>query len=94
MYIILNKTKNETKIHEGSWPSFYLDELLDNDNDIIVISTYSNSIKVVDNVKEDFFGKVYTWKEYDFTLGLELITTLAKQEHNQEFQQQIKSLLK
>lgn len=46
MYIIHNKTKNKTFSHEGSWPINMLEKMLEAGNRIIVISLYSNTIKV------------------------------------------------
>jgi hypothetical protein len=44
MYIIVNKTKGTTVNHSGNFPD--LDRYLEQGDLIIVISTYSNTIKV------------------------------------------------
>lgn len=46
MYIIHNKTKNKTFSHEGSWPNKIIENMLNEGNKVIVISLYSNTIKV------------------------------------------------
>lgn len=46
MYYIINRTKNSTLTHKGAFPGDYLDDLLNKGDEIIVISTYSNTIKV------------------------------------------------
>ena len=65
MYIIINRTTNENTIIEGGWPTIYLEKLLNQGNDIIVISTYSNTIKTVVK-KIEGYGEIYwEWKEYN-----------------------------
>lgn len=44
MYLIINKTEQKTYKHEGSFPN--LDDMLDKGDKVIVISLYSNTIKV------------------------------------------------
>lgn len=46
MYTIINKTKNSTVNHNGNWPSDYLENRLDLGDKLIVISSYSDTIKV------------------------------------------------
>lgn len=46
MYLIINKTTNTNTKVVGSFPSALLDKLLEEGNDLIVISTYSNTIKI------------------------------------------------
>jgi predicted membrane-bound dolichyl-phosphate-mannose-protein mannosyltransferase len=64
MYIIVNNTLNKQTRIDGSFPLYYTKDLLDNGNDIIVISYYSNTIKIpylsseIDGIKE------YEWNEY------------------------------
>ena len=62
MYIIINKTKNSTIKHEGDFP--ILDDLLNEGDKIIIISKYSNTIKVpvleiINGVKE------WEWEDYN-----------------------------
>ena len=46
MYTIINKTKNTTINHSGDWPLQYLEDLLNAGDKLIVLSTYSNTIKI------------------------------------------------
>lgn len=46
MYIIINKTKGINFKHEGSFPLDILEDMLEKDDDLIIISYYSNTIKV------------------------------------------------
>ena len=46
MYIVINKTTGKNTNYVGSFPYDELVELLEKDNDIIVMSEYSNTIKV------------------------------------------------
>ena len=52
MYLIINRTLNRVFKHEGNWPGEYLDKLILDDEalgataEVIVISLYSNTIKV------------------------------------------------
>lgn len=46
MYIIINKTKNTKVGHQGGWPSTELEKMLNEGDKLIVISHYSNTIKV------------------------------------------------
>ena len=46
MYIIINKTKGINFKHEGGFPEEELIDMLEEDDDLIIISSYSNTIKV------------------------------------------------
>ena len=46
MYIIVNKTTGKNIKYEGHFPGNILDEMLDKGDKLIVISLYSNTIKV------------------------------------------------
>lgn len=46
MYIIHNKTKRTSNSYEGSWPQDMLEKMLETGDRVIVISLYSNTIKV------------------------------------------------
>ena len=63
MYIIINRTDNSSKTHEGSWPLDYLEGLLNNGEDVIVMSLYSNTIKVPSKVIENGIVE-WNWKDY------------------------------
>jgi hypothetical protein len=54
MYIVINKTKRKDFQFTGNWPNDIIEYMLDNGDDIIVISTYSNT----EGERE--------WKEYKF----------------------------
>lgn len=71
MYIIVNKTDNTEELIEGDYPYNYIQELiLEKGKDIIIISTYSNTIKIPTIVEE------YGVKEVDvknFNLPIDII---------------------
>lgn len=46
MYLIINKTNNTTTKVVGNFPTIMLNELLEQGDDLIVVSTYSNTVKV------------------------------------------------
>ncbi len=61
MYIIINKTKQSCIRHEGSFPN--VDKELDRGDRVIVISLYSNTIKVP--YKVEYNGVVeWEWENY------------------------------
>jgi len=63
MYIILNSTTNTKAIHEGGFPN--LDEELNRGDKIVIISSYSNSIKVPYSYTEN--GIIYwEWDSYNY----------------------------
>lgn len=63
MYIIINKSKKTTIKYEGDWPD--LDEELNAGDKIIVISLYSNTIKVP--YYTELNGIVeWRWDDYPF----------------------------
>lgn len=71
MYYIINKTTRTTLTHVGGWPGNYLDQRLKDGEDIIVISTYSNTIKVPFQVNQD----EYDWTDYPLpSLSHELVS--------------------
>ena len=47
MYIIINTTTKERVNYEGNWPEDYLVKLLLKGDDVLVISTYSNTVKML-----------------------------------------------
>lgn len=65
MYIIQNKTENTSIICEGHFPSQMLEDLLNKGNKLIVISLYSNTLKVPYSVEEN--GEIH-WEFEDFNL--------------------------
>lgn len=72
MYIIVNKTTNTNTNVVGNFPSDLTTEMLNRKEDIIIISLYSNTIKIPYLVTEwNTYGEnVYEWK--DFKLPKEL----------------------
>jgi len=66
MYVIVNKTKRKEFRITGNWPGDVIDYMLDNGDDIIVISTYSNTIKVPVGFGTKYKGQ-WEWKEYDYS---------------------------
>lgn len=68
MYLIINNTRNKTSRYQGNWPLEYLEELLDNNNDIIVISLYSKTIKIPNGYTILNGIKEYHWKEFQMPL--------------------------
>ena len=72
MYIIVKTvdTPKIVEIIEGSWPDSYLEELiLDKHQDIVVISTYSNTIKVPEIIKMNGI-KELEWADYHLPISL------------------------
>lgn len=62
MYIIINKTKNLSVNYTGSFPS--LEKDLNNGDKIIVISLYSNTIKVP--FATELNGEIeWNWTDYN-----------------------------
>lgn len=69
MYIVINKTRNDSVNIEGNWPTTLTDELIEQGEEIIVISFYSKTIKtpvIID-------GKVDSWKDFPFPKNLSTI---------------------
>jgi hypothetical protein len=70
MYIIINKTNNTTSTWEGNYPLHLIENMLEHNEDIIIISSYSNTIKIP-NGFEDLNGiREYLWKEYPLPVDL------------------------
>lgn len=59
MYYIINRTTNQTTTHYGNFPD--VDDLLNRGDDVIIISLYSNTIKVPYKEYDDNWG----WKDYN-----------------------------
>jgi hypothetical protein len=67
MYIIVNKTKNTIVHYSGNFSN--LDEDLEQGDLIIIISTYSNTIKVP--IKKGSY-----WEWIDYELPIKLLTNI------------------
>lgn len=65
MYIIINKTRNTTTRYEGSFPGRWLEEQLNLGDKLIVISLYSNTIKVPRKIRE---YNIVEWEWDDYPL--------------------------
>lgn len=70
MYIIINKTNKTSKTIEGNYPLVLVDTLLDLNQDIIIISLYSNTIKIPAGVEILNGIKDYLWTEYPLPLDM------------------------
>jgi hypothetical protein len=68
MYIIINKTAKTQKTYEGSWPAMYLEAMISNGDDIIVVSLYSNTIKVPKGTTVSNGIEEIDWIEYPLPL--------------------------
>ena len=69
MYIIINRTSNTKTVVTGNWPDLLLTGLVHSGSDIIVISTYSNTIKVPR--RTELNGEVeYEWVDYELPVRL------------------------
>ena len=63
MYYIVNKTRNKIFTCKGSFPITILDRMLKEQENLIVISTYSNTVKVPYELEEN--GTIYwDWEDY------------------------------
>jgi len=65
MYKIINKTQNRTSLIEGNFPGEYLAQLLNRGEKLIVISTYSNTIKVPYSTE---LNGIIQWEYEDYPL--------------------------
>ena len=72
MYIIINNTTRKNTNYVGNFPYKEIVEMLENDEDIIIISEYSNTIKVpyldtnTNNYGETKSSYDWAFKEYHF----------------------------
>lgn len=68
MYYIINKTTKTSITKEGDFPSEYLQDRLNEGDDIIVISLYSNTIKIPYTdpwIKDEFLWKSFPIPEVE-----------------------------
>lgn len=65
MYLIINKTTKTNTSCFGNYPISTLESLLSNNNKIIVISLYSNTIKIPYSVIENGIT-TWEWEDYEF----------------------------
>jgi hypothetical protein len=62
MYYIINKTRKESYTHQGNFPYGFLKKMLEEGDNLIVISSYSNTIKVP--MKDEYDDWVFQDFEY------------------------------
>jgi hypothetical protein len=65
MYTIINKTQRKN-FKFTDWPDDIIEYMLNNGDDIIVISTYSNTIKIPVGFGTEFKDE-WEWKEYEYS---------------------------
>jgi hypothetical protein len=73
MYIIVNNTTKERLTHEGFFPGNYLNDLLNKGNDVIVMSLYSNTIKIPsksNDIDNDTLEPMWDWKDYSLCMDI------------------------
>lgn len=75
MYIIINNTKNKTIYIVGGFPN--VEELLNQGDQIIIISLYSNTIKVPYVDRIEYGEKIWEWIDYKLD-ELKLISLCLK----------------
>lgn len=77
MYLIHIKTQKTTVRYEGSWPSEWLEEQLNQGKQLIVTSLYSNTIKVPHKVID---RGIVEWEWDDYPLHIAICDTDAASE--------------
>jgi hypothetical protein len=65
MYIIINETTQTRTTHEGNWPGHTLEPHLERGDRIIIISLYSNTIKVPYKVE---YNGIIEWEWQNFIM--------------------------
>ena len=66
MYIVINSTKRTSKIVTGSFPIDEIELMLNNGENLIIISLYSNTIKV------PYHDGEWDYYEYQLPKGVEI----------------------
>ena len=75
MYIIINNTTRKNTKIEGSFPQDLVVEMLEKGDDLIIISTYSNTIKIPylepdsNNYGETKSSLDWAFKDYNYSLS-------------------------
>ena len=65
MYFIIDKTNNEAYTQEGDFPIVLIEDMLNKGIDLIIVSTYSDTIKIP--YSEEYNGiKEWKYKEYPY----------------------------
>ena len=74
MYIIVNNTTRERFTHEGYYPGNFIDDLLNKGDDVIVISLYSNTIKIP---QLKVINGINEWSNKEYSLCMDIIAPEA-----------------
>tara|TARA_R110000868_G_C10717827_1_gene750536 strand:+ start:56 stop:292 length:237 start_codon:yes stop_codon:yes gene_type:complete len=74
MYIIINNTTRERLSHEGNYPGNYIEDLLNKGDDVIVISLYSNTIKIP---QLEVINGLNEWSNKEYSLCMDIIAPEA-----------------
>lgn len=69
MYTIINNTQKKNYTSYGDYPLDLIEYMLNNGDDIIVISSYSNTIKIPVGLSTDIPGE-WEWKEYKYDCNM------------------------
>lgn len=81
MYIIINRTTKEETFIKGGFPYDHIVELLEDDNDVVIISLYSNTIQTPyldlesNNYNETKSG--HDWSFRDSPIHIETLNQLV-----------------
>lgn len=68
MYLIINNTTRHSDLISGDWPADLIEKMLYNNEKFIVVSLYSNTIKVPTKGETD-------WEWEDYNLPSDLLKT-------------------
>jgi hypothetical protein len=79
MYYVINQTQKTCTIHSGGFPN--VDKLLDNGDKIIIISTYSSTIKVPYQI-EDRGSMEWEWEDFSYKAFPVLVSLFSTIYHN------------
>lgn len=79
MYYVINQTQKTCTIHSGGFPN--VDKLLDNGDKIIIISTYSSTIKVPYQI-EDRGIMEWEWEDFSYKASPVLASLFSTIYHN------------
>jgi hypothetical protein len=74
MYIIINNTTRERLSYEGNYPGNYIEDLLNKGDDVIVISLYSNTIKIP---QLEVINGLNEWSNKEYSLCMDIIAPNA-----------------
>lgn len=68
MYIVINSTKNTRSIVKGNFPD--VEQLLNSGDKIVIVSKYSNTLKVprIGHNTNDYGDIIWTWDDFNLSL--------------------------